>query len=349
MTVNEAFDALKLELQASEKEIQRSFRTLSKKAHPDKSRVRETAEQVRLNEARDVALAYVKVRHALVPLEVANSAISVWEKKVMQQGYKEDAEAFVRKLESRKTVRIRQLRNFVWLTAAVLGGVVFFGKEIFPLFPLAEDVQMTLKLGTVAFAGLSVLYMQLIQDRLKKGIEALEEDYQDPEECARSLARALGFKKVSSFDFNRIRDSDGQKHHDDLRLALTGGISHRDRMKVLLLKAKENGLIEPVKKTEMKPNRLNLYDLKFDPSDFDEGAPLDSPSRVLTPIEAAKEGIAAGASITVTFGIVSALVTYFFSIYWALIPEFFVLMGLFLFVVELVRYLRLRKASLTAE
>jgi len=344
MTVTEAFEILKIGIDSSEEEIKKAFHKLCLKVHPDRDPSKNDNEpQKELNEARDVALAYLKVKHSIVPVGVSNSVITSLEKKFTLAEYREETTSYLKKLEARKTISVRQVKYLIWILTAILGFITFLGKEVFPKFNLPIDVQSQLKILTV-FAGCIALYFQLMQDNIKNKLEVLTDYFHDKQNCIISLSTALGFEKITSFNSNRLYD--GQNDPSNFILyVFFGRITHYERMKILLLKSKENGLIEQNKTEEIKPETLNLYQLKFNPADFGDVSQIKKKEPKPKTADEAKSEFQTGLVVSLVFSVGTACIIYFFKSYWAFLPGTISLFGFLAAITEYFEYLKLKKAS----
>ncbi|MCX6251776.1 MAG: J domain-containing protein [Bacteroidetes bacterium] len=282
MTLNEAFEILKIDSEATEKEIKKAFHTLSLLYHTDRQPSHQDDEaQKKLNEAHEIAVAYRKWGHSLVPINVAKSISESIDTSLALIKYKSETETYIKKLETRKTIKVKEVKNILWIITGVFAIITYLGKELFPhiniLTSFLSHLNLTsegraalineLKLIPIFTAGLA-LYFQLMQEKIKNKIEALNDKYQDKGICAEKLAELLEYSSLTIFNSEKLKFKNNEKKDSPIVLLLFGKITSEERLKILILKAKENGLIEPENSKVIKPESLYNYKIKFNPADF---------------------------------------------------------------------------------
>lgn len=67
MDIEEAYSLLQLNDDASEEDVTQAYRKMSKQSHPDTDTGNDDR-QKKINEARKTVLAYIDIRHAVVPV-----------------------------------------------------------------------------------------------------------------------------------------------------------------------------------------------------------------------------------------------------------------------------------------
>jgi hypothetical protein len=191
--------------------------------------------------------------------------------------------------------------------------------------------------------GCFALLFQLVLDGIKNNLELINESFEDKHYCALKLSEYLGFRTQTNFHVNNL-DRNFSNGDNSLSTMLSGNITRRERIKILILKAKENNLIEPVNAKEINPNSLNEYKLNFNPADF--GYESEKTELKVRTAEEIKRSIKSGYIMSVIFAVITVLVIYFFKSYWSILPGVFSLAGILMSVEESKELKKLKKPAL---
>lgn len=269
--IEEAFSLLEVSMEATQEEIEKAYKTKSKKYHPDKTGG-EHGIQSKLNEAREIAVAFSKIKTAVVPISVGQSLQRVERELIAQRAFI-NANESARIAKRHKTRPLQRLRSIMWAVGGVIAILALFGNNVLPIITISKLAKTFLVLFTFTF-GITGLFIQLMINRLQNSINSYMEVLSDRRECANELAKTLSFK-----DFDEVTEEDMLNLAKDPRLQqgksltfiLTGGYSpwsSEELRNLLLLKSEEHGLIVPVVQEIVTPNSVPRFRLRFQPSLF---------------------------------------------------------------------------------
>ncbi len=326
MTIEEAYKFLEADYSATEDQLKKNFHELSLKNHPDLNEQNTDEFQKLLNEAYDVAVTSCKTRSSnLISLAVENS-LSQLNRNYELIHYRGEADSFIKKIYTTKIARTRPVSYMLWLCTAILGIVAFFGKEIFPTLTVSPTMQNNAKLFT-AIIGLSALIFQFLRDNIKNRIETISSELQDKKVAALELSKLLNFKNLETFDSTSLVI--GNEDSEAPTSTMFFGLNANERVKLIVLKSKEHGLIEPVKSSFLTPNSMDLYIIKFKPAEF---IVLNTSLRqeiIRTEKDIINDTRIGLVLFTVGF-ISTVLIIYFLKSYWAILSGFFTIGGFIL-------------------
>jgi hypothetical protein len=266
MTVQQAFSILNIGPSSDEEQVKQAFHELSLIHHPDVSGQTTDEKQQHLNEAYKVALKALKNKQVVKLPAIIDNSLKQVTLTILRTEFREETRSYVKKITKHKLNRSKPIAYTLWAFAAVAGLLGFVGKEIIPEFALSKTTLESAKIVTVVIGAYALIF-QFMRDNLSNRIERLSEDYNDKRIVAFELSKLLKFQAVKVFDFSKLLNSK-EGDFQSIRIAILGSVSAYERTKLLILKAKEIGLIEPNQPDFVNPDTIDKYNLKFNPADF---------------------------------------------------------------------------------
>jgi len=344
MTPQEALQLLGLSPDSDQSDLTKAFHDLSQRHHPDKPDG-DGKRQARLNEAREVAAAYIADRKALVPLQLQRTVHELERSLAAETAARRASEIAT----SGKRRRIRPLQAIKYgalLCAAFAGAIGWFGDNLLPRFissltgpaidpnPFREEFKM-LAIWLGAAAGI----LQFLVQRHSFLVETYTEQLSDGEFCARELARALDYTSKKEVEEAEI-STDWQSGFFPFDQIL--GLDPTDRRRVLILKSVEHGLLESIRDST-KPYKRS-YKTNYRLGEF--RPPEASPRPPPPPMTMREAAMGFGVAVTLSciFG-AAALYFYTNGSGWMYIPGFFALVALVWMVIFELEFLRAVKRS----
>lgn len=326
MDIEEAYKLLQLNGDASEEDVAQSYRKASKQFHPDTATGTDD-KQKKINEARKTVLAYLDIRHAVVPVSPQSLSRYIDHAVGRYAGptSREEAERVQRNA-------VRPIQYAKWLSWGFSGliGLMATTEKLAPaLLQLDKNASeaFTGALTPVAAAfGLMGLVLQLVVSWQKNHTEATVDRLSDRRTCAEMLAQRLDFQEISTFQ-------EGDMRHGGSNIAFPMPFT-LDLRPVLLRKAIEHQLVAVERPDEMTPGYTERYQLKFDLSVFQPPPPKPPvPTRPSTRAERLRGLGLAAAVLAPTLGLASYL---HFSVQtrWALLPLIIGILCFIGFVIE---------------
>lgn len=317
MTIEEAFALLKIDPSANEEQIKKAFHDLSLLNHPDISGQESGEAQQNINEAYAVTTEFVKIKAVAVIPSAMENTLQRMNDNIMRSEFRADTQFYIKKITTLNLNRNRPIVYSLWVITALLGLLGFVGKEIIPEIPLSKMTLQYMKIGTV-LTGLYALVFQFMRENIKNRIEMLSEDFHDKRIAAFELAKLLNFESVNTYDFSQMLNKEGQGMPSAM-LTMFGKISFSERTRLLILKAKEIGLIEPVQNEFIDLQTIDQYRLKFNPVDFGVFEKKPEPLTQKT-VEEIKKDMVGAAILTIILLIGTGLIIFFFRSLWAILP-----------------------------
>lgn len=317
MDLEHAFAQLELPIDATEQQIQLAYRRLSKEAHPDSPSGDKEAQGL-LNEARDMALAYTKIRGAVIPISPASltnkiqSAIATYNR--------ESSTDTARNLFKQKTNHLNTVKWLSWIIGAVVGAAAFMGNSI-EAFQLNAQFSKELKTSLQLISAMLGAIGFVLQFHIKSmewGLDRFLSRISDKVECARRLAKELGHK-----DSKTVSEEYFRKHSTRISTSFTL-FTHIDHWTILLQKAVEHNLLTPLEADEITPDFRQVYSLKFKPSLFKPPPPPPPKPRTLSDV---RSDLAGSLAMIGFFGVISIALIFFGLGWWAAIPGVAALIG----------------------
>lgn len=321
MTIEEAYQILKIDLSADDEEIRKAYHDLSLLYHPDITGEESSEQQAKLNEAYRIVIDFQKAKYLSVIPKHIESSLQQINKNFELAQFREDTNSYVKKIKVIKLSKIQQINYVLWGVTAVCGIFGFLSKEILPFFSFLKAGDPIFKMMTLCF-GFTALFAQFIRETIKNKIDLITENYRDKHTAAFELSRILNFETMDSFDATSVRLN--RRSEDLPPLMPFGGLTRYEQTKILILKAKENGLIEPFETSFLKPEDINKYKLKFDPADFKQFEEVEEPAKPLTEKDLKQQILGFGLASITCLGICGSII-YFLQSYWAVLPGFFTL------------------------
>lgn len=263
MKVEEAFLMLNVELDATVEDIDTAYRELTKKVHPDVSD--DSGEsQIALNEAREVALAYAKVRKDVVV--VSPTALESRLKLAVEKSNTESVREYARSRFRRKSLPIEFLKWASWFAGAAAAIVALTTGNAEGVLGLDETEVTDLKLALQPMAflfGVCGLYLQFAIKHAESKVDSFLELISDKAECAQKLSDAIRYQDRTELERGEIIRGVGDSFSSD---SLFRGFVRKDEL--ILKKSVEHGLLEEVREDDLRPNQMVKYRVMFRPSLF---------------------------------------------------------------------------------
>lgn len=129
MNKEKAFSVLGLNSSADSKQIERKFKSLARKCHPDHGGTDKSMAE--LNEARSVALEHLNSNNSLITYEaLQNALVQVQEQQFAQQHLMTKASESRNEMLVRSTNKLRRFRKYALVLAAVSTAILFIGKDL---------------------------------------------------------------------------------------------------------------------------------------------------------------------------------------------------------------------------
>jgi len=274
MDIKQAYDILELPFGATKEDIEKQFKKLSLKVHPDRGGTNE--DFMDLSRAKELALVYVDNKAViLVANHIVNQELTSIQRK---NEINEEVKSLLNKKDRQVRGKYQSMKDMTLVLAAISGGFALLTNKSMPFFStLPEDSSLKhilLILGVMF--GAFYLCINFLTNRLKDRIDELKELFENKEEMFEILLEVFGDKSDKELRREEvyilikekylISDSGGVliKPSDILlssRTSIRGlvrFIGYKDFGKILLLKGVSNKLIEEV---EFKEN--GNYEVKF--------------------------------------------------------------------------------------
>lgn len=322
MEIEEAFDLLGLSIDATQDDVQSAYRDMTQFTHPD-TVGGDSEKQKALNEARERAMAYCKIRNAVIPVNSRVLARNLQQALSRYTG--SSAAEKARAIQRRKTQPIEILKWSTWAVAGITAALALFEKNIPLLFNLTDEVKKSFNayLALLAIAlGFTGLILQMIVTWNRHRIEAFLEKVSDKKECASLLAEALGYRDVPIVHETEFETHATRTHYKLNEELFPFSSSSADLKPVLFAKAVEHGLLIPEEAAELTPESVQTYRVDFKPALF---KPPPPPPPVLpTPAGVRSELIFFIVGFAIFAGITSYLAVFKASL-WSILPGLFAL------------------------
>lgn len=315
MDIEEAYKLLELNDDASEADVTKAYHKASKQFHPDTATGTHD-QQKKINEARKIVLAYLDIRHAVVP--VSPQSLSRYIEHAVGRYAGPTSREEAERLQRNALRPIQYAKWLAWGFSGLTGLMATIEKLAPALLRLDKNASeaFTGALTPVAAAsGLMGLVLQLVVSWQKNHTEAAVDRLSDRRTCAEMLAQCLNFQEITTFQEGDMRRRGTNKGFTMLLTPLL----NLDFSSVLLRKAIEHQLVAVERPDEMTPGYTEHYKLKFDPSVFKPPPPKPPvPTRPSTRTERLRGLGCAAAVLAPTLGLASYL---HFSVHtrWALL------------------------------
>ncbi len=271
-SVEKAFSLFSLSKDANEEELKQAYHKLSTQHHPDKQGD-DNSIQSKINEAHDIAVEYIEMKKARLPMRVENALIHVDHALAHQQALLRASEAAAR-LRNKKTYNLNKLKYLMWVVGATSGVVALFSNTLIPVIAVegSEYVQTVKLLSTILtfMLGVSGFFLQWKVTYIQNSIDAYIENLSDKKTCASFLAETLNYNDDHVVDETRITHLN---QHGDRYSTITSpfthfSVPHSELSPVLLQKSLEHGLLEEIEEGELSPDTVTQYNVAFKPSLF---------------------------------------------------------------------------------
>ncbi len=310
MDIEDAFKHLELSIDASEEEVRSAFRQLSKRAHPD---VQESIpeEQTLLNEARDTALAYIKIRNAVVPISPSNLTQQI--RTAVATYNAEPASELARSQFKQRTLSLNLLKWVSWAVGAFAALITLTKGNlvVLNLPSVGAEEEMRRMLGMLAFMfGFAGIVIQFFLKYSEHRMEAFLNRIASKVECARRLARELDFEDVETVT---------EKHFsgDSESILPVFPMIFFETTPIILQRAVEHDLLRPIEAEAVTPDFRQTYSVNFKPSAFWTPPPPPPKPRTLHEI---RNGLLVAIGLLGSLGLITLGLVYFGFKWWGLIP-----------------------------
>lgn len=334
MDIDEAFAHLKLPLDATEQKIRSAYRRLSKGSHPDSPSGDKEA-QTLINQARDTALAYTKIRGAVVPISPASLTNKI--RSAIATYNREPSNETARNLFKQKTNHLNTIKWMIWVIGALVGIVAFTESNI-ETFKIviglnSKELKTILGMFSSMLVGVGFV-LQFIIKSMEGRLERFLSKISNKVECARQLAEKLDYKDIGTVSEVKFSQEIMQ---DFPTFPILIPINYSS---ILLQKSVEHDLLAPLEADEITPGFRQAYSLKFKPSLFRPAPPPPPKPRSLSEV---RSDLAITLGITGFFGSISIGLIYFGFGWWALIPVLLTFFGIIGSVIELTEFRKHRR------
>lgn len=318
MDIERAFEILELPLDADVQQVRSAYRALSRKSHPDISSGKKEA-QVLLNTARDTALAYTKIKSAVVPISPGELSRTI--RNALASHNAESARETAQNIFRRRTSGLNQIKWSFWIVGATGGIVSLVGSNkdgLSILIPsLTTDFKTLLQLISFGLGGFGLL-LQFIIKTEEMGIDQFLGRISHEADCARELAMRLDHVDVLSVRESSLRG----RSSSSVAILRHPFFPRIDDSPILLRKSIEHGLLTPNEVDEITPDFNQTYTVKFRPSLFRPQPPAPPKPRTESEVRSSLTTGLVMASVT---GLVSIVFVFFGLGWWAIIPVFLTL------------------------
>lgn len=261
-----AFKLLGLPTTASSEEINRAFKRLTKKTHPDTA-YGSTSAQAKLNRAKEIALAYAEINSSALTLISSNELSKIIDKAVSRLPNDFSRNSAHTRLK-RQTDHIKIFQWMSWLIGGCAGLIALIDGNIGGLFPISSEQEKIIKpllaLFTLVFglAGFVLqFFIRIIETRLDRFLDSIS----DIKICAEKLARLLNYKDHASIDKGMLRckSNEGNSTVNTRILHYIG-----DESTIVFEKSLELGLLRLEEADDIGPDHQATYSVTFKPSRF---------------------------------------------------------------------------------
>jgi hypothetical protein len=329
MSPEEAFHFLGLASNCHLSDLAKAYHDLSRKHHPD-ILGGDGSTQAELNEARDIAFAFLSDRKAVLPVEFEN-AFRHFENALTAERAARNANEFAARTKRISIRPVQILKYCALICASIAAAIGWAGDSVLPrLFfdlqslQLYQEVARTVAIWLGAIAGLSQFIVQLNSQL----VDAYSDRLSDFESCVSELSDLLRYR-----DLQEIREWDLQRparpEHDSplAILALFANafafFRFEDRRRLLVLKSIGHRLLEDTNPKTIRPGTTKIYKVLFQPSQFHPPEPRKrEPPPPMTEKEALSFLMFFGTTFAVFAGF-TIFLGYFNSSRWAWAPGFF--------------------------
>lgn len=172
MNINEAFEILGLDDEASWEEIDTEYKRLRSSMHSDREGGNDKA-MAELNVARDKLKRYVNESHTVVPVSAIKDIVLSTNTEIIERQEAKDYsnERFSKVLDI-TTSRIQERKQFSAVVGGISAAAIFLGKDVFEKVmstsTAAEAFANEITLFLILIGAISGLYWWFLDNRVKK-------------------------------------------------------------------------------------------------------------------------------------------------------------------------------------
>ena len=265
--VSVAFEKLNLPLIASEQEVKKAFKELSRVHHPDKEGG-STAKQTEINKAYEIALKVASTGTGLILSETENSLLAI-NKSLNIQIAQGKIDQFNKDYEKKSIKPFLKQRNVVYGLVILSTVIALFGKNILPLFSSIDKGTMSMVqayFGGASFLlGILGLHFQSQATTSQHKIDDILNSLPNKSTCAGELANLLNYEDITEFKENNLLSK-------ETKTSTYKKLSSSQKNKLIIIKALEHGLISKNDEEVISPSSVEVYKLNqiFKPSLFNK-------------------------------------------------------------------------------
>ncbi|MCB9230106.1 MAG: DnaJ domain-containing protein [Bacteroidia bacterium] len=271
MDIKQAYKILELTFDASADEIEKQYKKLSMKVHPDRGGSND--EFVALAKAKELALVYSNNKAVIgVANLFVNEELSLIHRK---NEINEEVKSILNKKDRQARGKYQSMKDFTLVITAISGGFALLSNSFFSILFDNDHVKQILLMTGILFGAMYVC-LNFVTNRLKDRIDELKELFDNKEEMFEVLIQVIGEKSNEILRREEIYLLIKEKYriYDDRPTlyslesnilsqrtsirSFVKFIGYRDFGKILLLKGTSNKLLEEI---ETKEN--GQYEVKY--------------------------------------------------------------------------------------
>ncbi|NOY73060.1 MAG: J domain-containing protein [Gammaproteobacteria bacterium] len=325
LSIENAFKLLELPLDASENLIKKTYHKKSRIYHPDMTNGDDKL-QAKINDAYEIALAFAKIRTSLVLID--SSSLQRFDRSVDAQRALVTANQSSDFIKKERT-RTLQFRKYILITVTAISAILaLFGQNFIPLIT-SENTQVdkivkiisafiTITLGSI------VVWFQWQISLIQNKIDTYLHDLSDQKKCAKELSKIVNYQDLDIITENQILSDQNNE-----------GSFKSDLNSLLLLKSQEHGILEIINPSDISPDSITKYKLKFKPRKFKPSLfkkPLPTEAKSFETKERTKGDILGmlffGLIILIGFSVATIYLIIVKSSKWSILTGIFGLSGL---------------------
>ena len=263
MDIDKAFRILGLPIDASEDDIKRAYRNLTNTTHPENPH-RDSDKCKVLNLAKERAIAYSKIKYAVIPVNSRVMSQNIRRALTLYTGFYASEKAYA---IHRRASRLINTLKWLALTFGGISGAIAIMKEQVAKIPgVNSETLNSLNIGLVPLALLSGtigFLLQMLISYNRRGIEAYLDRISDKKECAYTLAELLGYEDKARISENDLANHTLVSEIIPFLSLFKSLLTRQELTRVVLAKAVEHGLLVPEENEQITPSYTQTYKLDF--------------------------------------------------------------------------------------
>jgi len=235
----------------------------------------------------------------------------------------------VNKADQIKRVRsspLRTIRTMTWVMGGISGVLVLIADRLPDITrflgqdPNLDAMTETFFAVSAVILGAAGFVLQMIAERVDRVVDTYLAELDDYRFCAAELAKHLEYKDVATFTEASFAKDSATDTSSSLLLGFGGRGSKL--IPLVLLKAREHGLIDIARPLEVTPDSVAEFTVKFRPSAF---APKAQPPPPPPTTADALPPLIVGVAGFILFLTVTVYLVLIGRYFWALLPGFLAL------------------------